>query len=88
MNNFTILIIVVCMVNFGVCVDDNGLNPYWDCSTYPNNDSSFDFDIHSPDNAFLRFTAYDQDMFGDPNFLAVAVIPVSCIKLGKCYEAR
>jgi len=63
-------------------VDDNGLNPHWECTGSPSNDSSFDFDIHFPATAFLRFTVYDQDMFGDPNFLAQSVIPVPCIKPG------
>nr|XP_018666895.1 1-phosphatidylinositol 4,5-bisphosphate phosphodiesterase gamma-1 isoform X2 [Ciona intestinalis] len=62
--------------------DDNGLNPTWDNSSSTNNDSSFDFDILVPDTAFLRFTVYDQDMFGDPNFLAMASIPVPCVKSG------
>ena len=65
-----------------VIIDDNGLNPIWE-STGTNNDSSFDFDIHFPPTAFLRFTVYDQDMFGDPNFLALAVVPVVCIKPGE-----
>uniref|UniRef100_H2ZL30 Phosphoinositide phospholipase C n=1 Tax=Ciona savignyi TaxID=51511 RepID=H2ZL30_CIOSA len=61
--------------------DDNGLNPTWDNSG-TNNDSTFDFDILCPATAFLRFTVYDQDMFGDPNFLAMSTIPVPCVKSG------
>nr|CAB3264929.1 1-phosphatidylinositol 4,5-bisphosphate phosphodiesterase gamma-1 [Phallusia mammillata] len=56
--------------------DDNGLNPYWDENT------AFDFDVHCPDTAFARFTVYDQDMFGDPNEIAMATIPVTCMKPG------
>ncbi|CAK8681794.1 unnamed protein product [Clavelina lepadiformis] len=62
--------------------DDNGLNPNWDSNSSTSNDSLFDFDIHCPQTAFLRFTVYDQDMFGDPNFLAMSIIPVSCVKPG------
>uniref|UniRef100_H2ZL28 Phosphoinositide phospholipase C n=1 Tax=Ciona savignyi TaxID=51511 RepID=H2ZL28_CIOSA len=66
--------------------DDNGLNPTWDNSG-TNNDSTFDFDILCPATAFLRFTVYDQDMFGDPNFLAMSTIPVPCVKSGGCRGA-
>jgi len=62
--------------------DDNGLNPVWESNNSSN--SSFDFDVNCPEMAFLRFTVYDQDMFGDPSEIAMATIPVLCIKPGDC----
>ena len=36
----------------------------------------------NPDLALIRFSAQDEDVFGDPNFIGQAVFPVSCIKTG------
>ncbi|CAG0883545.1 unnamed protein product [Cyprideis torosa] len=55
-------------------VHDNGLNPFWD--------EAFSFDIDCPSLAMLRFTVQDEDMFGEPKFLAVATYPVPCIRSG------
>ena len=66
-----------CYVTYVLISDDNGLNPTWDV------DNSFDFDIYCPECAFLRFTVYDQDMFGEPNFLAQSSVPVVCVKPGE-----
>ena len=54
--------------------DDNGFNPYW-CE-------SCEFDIGNPDIALIRFAVYDEDYFGDPNFLGQATYPVSCLRVG------
>lgn len=54
--------------------DYNGLNPLFM--------ESFDFTIHNSALAFLRFSVQDQDMFGEPNFLAQATVPVAAIKPG------
>lgn len=43
---------------------------------------SYDFTVHNSALAFLRFTVQDQDMFGDPKFLAHATVPVPAIKPG------
>lgn len=52
----------------------NGLNPLFM--------ESFDFTLHNSALAFLRFSVQDQDMFGEPNFLAHATVPVPAIKPG------
>nr|XP_039264802.1 1-phosphatidylinositol 4,5-bisphosphate phosphodiesterase gamma-1-like [Styela clava] len=54
--------------------DDNGLNPIFK--------ESYEFTILNPPLAFMKFTVYDQDMFGEPNFLAQSTVPVPCIKPG------
>lgn len=53
---------------------DNGLNPVWN--------EAFLFDVANPDVALLRFAVYDEDMFGDPNFLGQATYPLSCLRTG------
>jgi len=55
-------------------INDNGYNPVWD--------ETFNMDITNPDMALLRFCVYDEDMFGDPNFLGAATFPVKCTETG------
>jgi phosphatidylinositol phospholipase C gamma-1 len=55
-------------------VQDNGFNPVWD--------ESFNLRILNPDLAMLRFCVYDEDMFGDPNFLGSATFPARCLRAG------
>lgn len=55
-------------------VAQNALTPVWNEAT--------DFDIVNPDLAMIRFCVQDEDVFGDPNFLGHATIPVSCLKPG------
>ena len=55
-------------------VNDNGFNPDWN--------DSFDFQIHNPDLALLRFVIYDVDIFGDSNFIGQYSVPVRCIRHG------
>ena len=62
--------------------EENGFNPYWDCNLSFTSDNSFGFDIHCPATAFLIFTVYDNDVFGDPAFVAFSAIPVECVKPG------
>lgn len=52
----------------------NGLNPVFN--------ERCDFDVHNPDMAFLRFVIHDEDMFGDPNFVAQATYPLRAIREG------
>jgi phosphatidylinositol phospholipase C gamma-1 len=33
--------------------------------------------------AYIRFAVYDEDMFGDPNFIAQAVYPLCSLKEGE-----
>ena len=53
---------------------DNGLNPIWN--------ETFVFDITVPDLALIRFVVYDEDMFGDPNFLGHGTYPIKCLRRG------
>ena len=53
---------------------DNGLNPFWN--------ETFVFDICCPDLALLRFIVYNEDMFGDPNFLGQGTYPINCLRTG------
>jgi len=55
-------------------VQDNGFNPVWD--------ESFNLRILNPDLALIRFCVYDEDMFGDPNFLGAATLPALCLLSG------
>ena len=36
----------------------------------------------NPDLALIRFCAQDEDVFGDPNFIGQAVLPVASLKSG------
>ncbi|XP_028391934.1 1-phosphatidylinositol 4,5-bisphosphate phosphodiesterase gamma-1-like [Dendronephthya gigantea] len=53
---------------------DNGLNPIYN--------ETIEFDVICPPMAYIRFAVYDEDMFGDPNFVAQAVFPFKSLKLG------
>ena len=53
---------------------DNGLNPVWWVT--------FEVDIINPSLSYLRFVVYDEDMFGEPNFIAHAIFPVGSLKAG------
>lgn len=53
----------------------NGLNPVFN--------EKCEFDVHNPDMAFIRFVIQDEDMFGDPNFVAQATYPLCAVREGK-----
>ena len=53
---------------------DNGFNPVWN--------ESCEFDILNPEVALMRFVVQDEDVFGEPNFLGQATIPLKCIRTG------
>ena len=53
---------------------DNGFNPVWN--------ESCEFDILNPEVAVMRIVVQDEDVFGDPNFLGQASIPVKCLRTG------
>jgi len=55
-------------------IPDNGFNPIWD--------ESFELRVLNPDMALLRLCVYDEDMFGDPNFLGAATYPIKTILPG------
>ncbi|XP_071822234.1 1-phosphatidylinositol 4,5-bisphosphate phosphodiesterase gamma-1-like isoform X3 [Apostichopus japonicus] len=52
----------------------NGLNPVFN--------EKCEFDVHNPDMAFIRFVIQDEDMFGDPNFVAQATYPLCAVREG------
>lgn len=56
---------------------NNGLNPVWAPEV-----EQVEFDIDNPQLALIRFCVQDEDMFGDPNFLGQASLPVSCLRSG------
>ncbi|RWS14778.1 1-phosphatidylinositol 4:5-bisphosphate phosphodiesterase gamma-1-like protein [Dinothrombium tinctorium] len=52
-------------------IRDNGFNPVWkEC---------FTFEVFCPDLALLRFVVYNEDMFGDPNFIGQATYPLNML---------
>ncbi|CAG7730788.1 unnamed protein product [Allacma fusca] len=55
-------------------VQDNGLNPYWN--------ECFRFSVLYPECAMLRIIVYDEDMFGDPNFVGQCTYQINCLKSG------
>ncbi|ODN02952.1 1-phosphatidylinositol 4,5-bisphosphate phosphodiesterase gamma-1 [Orchesella cincta] len=55
-------------------ISDNGLNPFWN--------ESFEFEVHFPELAMIRFVVQDEDVFGDPNFIGQASYPVPCVREG------
>ena len=55
-------------------IPDNGLNPVWD--------ETFKLRILNPEMALIRFSIYDEDMFGDPNFIGHATFPARVLLSG------
>ncbi|XP_028169476.1 1-phosphatidylinositol 4,5-bisphosphate phosphodiesterase gamma-1 [Ostrinia furnacalis] len=55
-------------------VADNGLNPIWN--------ERCEFELHCPELALIRFSVQDEDMFGEPNFIGQATLPVRCLRAG------
>ncbi|XP_048577157.1 1-phosphatidylinositol 4,5-bisphosphate phosphodiesterase gamma-1 isoform X2 [Nematostella vectensis] len=53
---------------------DNGLNPLWF--------STFEVDILNSPLAYIRFVVYDEDMFGEPNFIGHAIFPMGSLRTG------
>ena len=53
---------------------DNGLNPMWL--------EEFSVDVVNPPLAYIRFVVYDEDMFGEPNFIGHAIYPLCSLKKG------
>ncbi|KAI2805487.1 hypothetical protein RDWZM_008746 [Blomia tropicalis] len=55
-------------------ITDNGLNPYWN--------ESYRFEVACPELAFIRFVVYDEDVFGEPQFVGQATYPLPTIRRG------
>ncbi len=58
-------------------VEDNGFNPYWG--------QTFSFPLQSPDHALLDLTVWDKDVGKVDDYVASAVLPVSCLRSGFRY---
>ncbi|XP_041672010.1 1-phosphatidylinositol 4,5-bisphosphate phosphodiesterase delta-3-A [Cheilinus undulatus] len=55
-------------------VDNNGFNPRWDCT--------FNFTIHVPDLALVRFLVEDHDYTSSNDFLGQFTLPFTCLRTG------
>jgi hypothetical protein len=53
---------------------DNGLNPVWFMT--------IEADVINPPLAFVRFVVFDEDMFGEPNFIGHAIFPMGSLRTG------
>ncbi|XP_069373460.1 1-phosphatidylinositol 4,5-bisphosphate phosphodiesterase delta-3-A [Paralichthys olivaceus] len=55
-------------------VDNNGFNPRWDCT--------FNFTIHAPDLALVRFMVEDHDYTSSNDFLGQYTLPFTSLRTG------
>lgn len=55
-------------------VENNGFNPRWDCS--------FNFTVHSPDLALVRFMVEDYDYTSSNDFLGQFTLPFNSLRTG------
>ncbi|KAK0149033.1 1-phosphatidylinositol 4,5-bisphosphate phosphodiesterase delta-3-A [Merluccius polli] len=55
-------------------VDNNGFNPHWDCT--------FNFTIHAPDLALVRFLVEDHDYTSRNDFLGQFTLPFTSLRTG------
>ncbi|KAM9715388.1 1-phosphatidylinositol 4,5-bisphosphate phosphodiesterase delta-3-A [Menidia menidia] len=55
-------------------VDNNGFNPRWDCI--------FNFTVHAPDLALVRFLVEDHDYTSSNDFLGQFTLPLSSLRTG------
>ncbi|XP_037611942.1 1-phosphatidylinositol 4,5-bisphosphate phosphodiesterase delta-3-A-like isoform X2 [Sebastes umbrosus] len=55
-------------------VDNNGFNPRWDCT--------FNFTVHVPDLALVRFLVEDHDYTSSNDFLGQFTLPVTSLRTG------
>ncbi|XP_059470095.1 1-phosphatidylinositol 4,5-bisphosphate phosphodiesterase gamma-1 [Neocloeon triangulifer] len=55
-------------------ISDNGFNPVWNETTL--------FEVVCPQLAFLRFVVYDEDVFGDSNFVCHGTYSIMAIRTG------
>ena len=55
-------------------VEDDGFHPCWD--------STFTFPIQAPEHALVSVTVWDKDVGKVDDFIATAVLPVSCLRPG------
>ncbi|MED6242293.1 1-phosphatidylinositol 4 5-bisphosphate phosphodiesterase delta-3-A [Ataeniobius toweri] len=55
-------------------VDNNGFNPQWDCT--------FNFTVHVPDLALVRFVVEDHDYTSSNDFLGQFTLPFTSLRTG------
>ncbi|XP_060884167.1 1-phosphatidylinositol 4,5-bisphosphate phosphodiesterase delta-3-A-like [Labrus mixtus] len=55
-------------------VDNNGFNPRWDCT--------FNFTVHAPDLALVRFMVEDHDYTSSNDFLGQFTLPFTSLRTG------
>ncbi|KAH8418954.1 hypothetical protein KR222_009605 [Zaprionus bogoriensis] len=61
-------------IKYRTKVNENGFNPIWN--------EPFEFTVHNPQFALLRFEVQDEDMFAETHFIAQACYPLSCVRQG------
>ncbi|XP_034425517.1 1-phosphatidylinositol 4,5-bisphosphate phosphodiesterase delta-3-A [Hippoglossus hippoglossus] len=55
-------------------IDNNGFNPQWDCT--------FNFTVHAPDLALVRFMVEDHDFTSSNDFLGQYTLPFTSLRTG------
>lgn len=73
-SNFNSVLFYFNLNQIVLSTDDNGLNPFWN--------EKFIFDVNCPELSFLRFVVYDEDVFGEPNFVGQSTYPLTTIRQG------
>lgn len=58
----------------------SGFNPRWDCT--------FNFTVHAPDLALVRFMVEDHDYTSSNDFLGQHTIPFTSLRKGVCGVSR
>lgn len=60
----------------GCCCSPTGFNPRWDCT--------FNFTVHVPDLALVRFKVEDHDYASNNDFLGQYTLPFTSLRTGVC----
>lgn len=58
------------------CCSSTGFNPRWDCT--------FNFTVHVPDLALVRFMVEDHDYASNNDFLGQYTLPFTSLRTGVC----
>lgn len=62
-----------------LCFLGSGFNPQWDCT--------FNFTVHVPDLALVRFMVEDHDYTSSNDFLGQYTLPFSSLRTGACGDS-
>lgn len=62
------------------CCCYTGFNPRWDCT--------FNFTVHVPDLALVRFKVEDHDYTSNNDFLGQYTLPFTSLRTGVCPQPR